>query len=363
MGESFFKHVRVKGYMVVLPQDYIDIDDELQYFDGNPKKLARQKKMIGFGRRYVADELTTVTDMAEVASRRLLSGLDVDTQSVEALIVVDHTPDYLGPCDACILHGRLGLRKGIPAFDVNIGCSGYVYGLWLAHTMIESGAVSNCLVIVGDLATSGTKPSNRKRAPLFSDSASATYLERSDDICDSSFVVGTDGEGWEHIVRPIGGSRLPYTKEMFDLSVCDESGNEWTCNQEIMKGEDVFAFTMDVVPKLIQKVLSCSKNGVEDIDLYAIHQANKQIVEMIVSKAALPVDKVPTDVFSRYANATANSVLTVVCDPHVMLKRNKVLLASFGAGLQKVLSFFPTTYTFLTRIILGYLFMSHRRIV
>ena len=180
MGKSRFKHVTVKGYTVVLPENHIDIDDELEYFDNNPKKLARQKKMIGFGRRYVADELTTVTDLAETAATRLFKGLDISPDKIEALIVVDHTPDYLGPCDACILHGRLGLKRGIPAFDVNIGCSGYIYGLWLAHTMIESGAVHNCLVVAGDLATSGTNQSNRKRAPLFSDSASATLLEFSE---------------------------------------------------------------------------------------------------------------------------------------------------------------------------------------
>lgn len=333
MSKSSFKHVAVKGYTVVLPENHIDIDDELEYFDNNPKKLARQKKMIGFGRRYVADELTTVTDLAEVAATRLFRDLDVSPDEIEALIVVDHTPDYLGPCDACILHGRLGLKRGIPAFDVNISCSGYIYGLWLAHTMIESGAVRNCLVVAGDLATSGTKQSNRKRAPLFSDSASATLLAFSEEECSSNFIMGTDGKGWEYIVKPIGGSRLPYAKELFDLSVCDSGGNEWTCTQEMMKGEEVFAFTMEVVPWLIREALNLSCARPDDIDLYAIHQANKQIVEMIVGKAGIPIDRTPTDVFSRYANATANSVLTVLCDPEVAQKRGRVLMTSFGAGL------------------------------
>ena len=333
MSNSTFHHVKIVGYNVVLPKNYIDVDDELQYFGNSPKKLARQKKMIGFGRRFVADKLTSVTDLAHAAVQNLFEELNIRPEAIDALIVVDHTPDYLGPCDACILHGRLGLRKGIPAFDVNISCSGYIYGLWLAHTMIEAGAVRNCLLIAGDLATAGTKQSNRKRAPLFSDSASATFLEFSDVECVSNFTLGTDGLGWEHIVKPVGGARIPYSKEIFDVSVRDMSGNEWTCTQEMMKGEEVFSFTMDVVPKLIHEVLEYAGMRVDDIDMYAIHQANKQIVEMLVSKANLPLDKVPTDVFSRYANATMNSVLTVVCDPYVMLRRNNVLMVSFGAGL------------------------------
>ena len=333
MGQAQFKHVKIRGTNVVLPKDYIDIDSELEYFGNNPKRLARQKKMIGFGRRFVVDGKTTITDMAVDSVLKLRDSIGLDLQSVDALLVVDHTPDFLGPCDACLLHGKLGLRYGIPAFDVNIGCSGYVYGLWLAHTMIESRSVKNCLLVAGDLATLGTKQSNRKRAPLFSDSVSATLIEFSESEVVSSFILGTDGTGWPTITKPVGGARFPFSKESFDLLAKDGEGNEWTAEQEIMAGEDVFGFTMDVVPRLISETLTLSGFDKSKIDLFAIHQANRQIVEMIASKANLPIDKVPMDVFSRYANATVNSALSVVCDPHVALPRNRVAMFSFGAGL------------------------------
>lgn len=333
MSQAQFRHVKVRGTNVVLPRDYIDIDSELQYFGNNPKRLARQKKMIGFGRRYIVDGRTTITDMAVDAVMKLRDSLKLELQSVDALVVVDHTPDFLGPCDACILHGRLGLRYGIPAFDVNIGCSGYLYGLWLAHTMVETQTVKNCLLVAGDLATLGTKQSNRKRAPLFSDSVSATFVEYSEKEVLSSFVLGTDGSRWDTIVKPVGGSCFPFSKDAFNLSVLDCDGNEWTAEQEIMAGEDVFAFTMDVVPRLIGETLDLAGTDKSSIDLFAIHQANRQIVEMIASKAELPAEKVPMDVFSRYANATVNSALSVVCDPNVSLSRNKVAMFSFGAGL------------------------------
>ena len=333
MSQSEFKHVKIRGMNVVLPKDYIDIDSELEYFDNNPKRLARQKKMIGFGRRYVVNGNTTITDMAIDAVFKLRDSLGLDLQTVDALLVVDHTPDFLGPCDACVLHGRLGLKAGIPAFDVNIGCSGYIYGLWLAHTMIESRTVKNCLLVAGDLATLGTKQSNRKRAPLFSDSVSATLIEYSESGTTSSFVLGTDGSGWSAIVKPVGGSRFPFTKESFDLVARDNDGNEWTAEQEIMAGEDVFGFTMEVIPRLIDETLELAGVDKSRVDLFAIHQANRQIVEMITSKAGLPVDRVPMDVFSRYANTTVNSALSVVCDSEVNLPRNCVAMFSFGAGL------------------------------
>ena len=333
MSQAQFKHAKIMGANVVLPKDYIDIDSELEYFADNPKRLARQKKMIGFGRRFIIDGKTTITDMAVDSVLKLRESLGLDLRSVDALLVVDHTPDFLGPCDACVLHGKLGLKYGIPAFDVNIGCSGYVYGLWLAHTMIESRAVNNCLLVAGDLATLGTKQSNRKRAPLFSDSVSATFIEYSESQVSSSFVLGTDGSGWGTIVKPVGGTRFPFSKASFDLTAKDVDGNEWTAEQEIMAGEDVFGFTMDVVPRLIGDTLALAGLDKSSVDLFAIHQANRQIVEMIAAKAALPVDKVPMDVFSRYANTTVNSALSVVCDPNVTLPRDRVAMFSFGAGL------------------------------
>lgn len=333
MSQSQFRHVKIRGVNVVLPKDYIDIDSELEYFDNNLKRLARQKKMIGFGRRFIVDGKTTITDMAVDAVLKLRDSLGLDLQKVDALFVVDHTPDFLGPCDACVLHGKLGLRKGIPAFDVNIGCSGYIYGLWLAHTMIEARAVKNCLLVAGDLATLGTKQSNRKRAPLFSDSVSATFIEYTEDERLSSFVLGTDGSRWDTIVKPVGGSRFPFTRESFELTSRDCDGNEWTVEQEIMAGEEVFGFTMEVVPQLISDTLLLAGVDKSAIDMFAIHQANRQIVEMIASKAALPVEKVPMDVFSRYANTTVNSALSVVCDQNVDLRRNRVAMFSFGAGL------------------------------
>lgn len=333
MSQAQFQHVKIRGVNVVLPKDYIDIDSELEYFNNNPKRLARQKKMIGFGRRYIVDGNTTITDMAIDAVLKLRDSLGLDLQTVEALLVVDHTPDFLGPCDACVLHGRLGLKAGIPAFDVNIGCSGYIYGLWLAHAMIEARTVKNCLLIAGDLATLGTKQSNRKRAPLFSDSVSATFIEYSESKVSSSFVLGTDGSGWDIIVKPVGGTRFPFTKESFDLIAKDNDGNEWTAEQEIMVGEDVFGFTMEVVPRLISETLELAGIDKARVDLFAIHQANRQIVEMIASKADLPFDKVPMDVFSRYANTTVNSALSVVCDSEVNLPRSRVAMFSFGAGL------------------------------
>ena len=332
MSKSNFNHVKILGVKTTLPEHFIDVDDELKYFGGNQKKLDRQKKMIGYGRRYLADAQTTVTDMAVDAAEKLLNELSVKPDEIESLIFVNQSPDYVAPADACIAHGRLGFSQGVPCFSINLGCSGYVYALWNAHALIESGAVNNCLVLAGDLPTHTITQDNRKSAPVFGDAASATFLARTEENRRSAFVLGTDGKGWDKLIMPFGGMRLPYDKDTFKYSATDALGNVWTPNQSMMKGEDVFAFTMEVAPTLITDTMSAAGWSTNDVALFAIHQANKQILEMIVSKAGIPLEKTPIDVFSKYANNSTNSVVTVLCD-HAGKPIDKTILATFGIGL------------------------------
>ena len=328
---SIFNHVEIKGIKTTIPQNYIDIDDELQYFDNNPKKLARAKKMIGYGRRYIADELTTVTDLAVDAAEKLMGEMNIDRNDIDLLIFVNQKPDYKEPNDACIAHGRMNLNLNCTSLDINMGCAGYVYALMTAYALISSGNYKKCLLLAGDLCARANDQSNRKVAPVFGDAASATILQYTAENKKSSFILGTDGHGWNKIVHPFGGMRLPLDKEIMDLTAEDDLGNQLLLRQGVMKGEDVFNFTMDVAPQLIKDTMQMANWTTEDVDLFAIHQANKQIVENIIAKAGLPLEKAPTDTFSKYANNSTNSVVTVLCDQPKPL--NKVILCAFGVGL------------------------------
>lgn len=331
MSVSRFNHVAVKGVKTALPEKYIDIENEVEFFGGSVKKVERQKKMIGYGRRYVADDQTTVVDLAVDAAEHLIVELQIDRSRIEGLVFVNQHPDYIAPADACIAHGRLNLKKDVPAISISQGCSGYAYALWTAHMMIECGSIKNCLVLSGDLPSRCSSVDNRKTAPVFGDAASATWLERSDSVVDSTFVLGTDGSGWDKIVTPIGGLRLPFSEDVVNLKVVDQLGNPWTSNQGVMAGEEVFAFTMEVSPKLIKDTMAAAGWVNDEVELFAIHQANKQILEMIVSQAGIPAEKAPIDVFSKYANNSTNSVVTVICDQTKPL--GKTVLCTFGIGL------------------------------
>lgn len=333
MAISHFKHVRILGMKTSIPEHYVDIDDELQYFDNNPKKVARQKKMIGYGRRYLADERTTVTDLACDAARKLMAEMSIDPNEVECLIFVNQKPDYKEPCDANVAHGVLGLASSCAAIDINLGCSGYVYALWTAHAYIASGAVKNCLLLAGDLCGRAVDQTNRKQAPVFGDAASATWLSHTEADVEATFVLGADGSGWNKIVYPLGGMRLPQGPDTISRVVTDVLGNPVSFSQSVIKGEDVFAFTMRVAPQLIKDTLAAAGWKSGDVDLYAVHQANRQILDMVVANAGIPAERTPTDVFSKYANNSTNSVVTVVCDQPADRKFDRTVLCAFGVGL------------------------------
>lgn len=333
MSSCKFDNVKMCGIKTVVPEHYIDIDDELQYFNDNPKKVARAKKMIGYGRRYIADENTTVVDMAVDAAEKLLDEMKINKTEIDLLIFVNQKPDFQEPCDACVAHGRLGLGKNCTTLDINLGCSGYVHALMTAHAYLSSGAFKTCLLLAGDLCGKYTDQKNRKAAPVFGDAASATILKHTNETRTATFVTGTDGSGWNKIIHPFGGARLPYDEKTVSLKVENAVGDEIGLNQGVMKGEDVFNFTMEVAPQLILDTLEAANLTKEDIDLYAIHQANKQIVENIISKAGIPAEKAPIETFSKYANNSTNSVVTVLCDQGIGKDLNQVMLTTFGIGL------------------------------
>lgn len=333
MSSCKFDNVKMCGIKTVVPEHYIDIDDELQYFNDNPKKVARAKKMIGYGRRYIADESTTVVDMAVDAAEKLLDEMKINKTEIDLLIFVNQKPDFQEPCDACVAHGRLGLGKNCTTLDINLGCSGYVHALMTAHAYLSSGAFKTCLLLAGDLCGKYTDQKNRKAAPVFGDAASATILKHTNETRTATFVTGTDGSGWNKIIHPFGGARLPYDEKTVSLKVENAVGDEIGLNQGVMKGEDVFNFTMEVAPQLILDTLEAANLTKEDIDLYAIHQANKQIVENIISKAGIPAEKAPIETFSKYANNSTNSVVTVLCDQGIGKDLNQVMLTAFGIGL------------------------------
>lgn len=333
MSNACLKHSCIKGITTIVPENIINIDDEIKYFDNNPKKLERAKRMIGFGKRHVVREDTTVIDLCEAAANKLIMDMNIDRNDIDTLVLVCQSPDYLLPSSSCILHGRLSLNPSCATFDISLGCSGYVYGLWMVHSLIASGAAKNVLLVVGDAPSTHSNIANRKCNPLFGDAASATYVTYTSEDNSAYFSLGTDGNGWDRIIVPAGGRKLPIKEDIVNISEVDAVGNVWFIGDEILHGMDVFNFTMDVAPKNIKQVLELSKKDMSEIDYFVIHQANKQIVENVARIANIPSNKTSSETFSKYGNNSTNSVATVICDQLNHNTVNNILISAFGVGL------------------------------
>lgn len=334
MAKTRFNHVKVSGITAVVPENIINIDDEIAYFKNDPKLLERNKKILGLGTRHVVDDVTTNADLCEAAARQLIDNMSVDKNTIDTLIVASTSHDYSYPASACLLQGRLDLSEECACFDISgLACSAYVYGLWMAHSLIASGAAKKCLLLVGDIVSRHSDKRNRNSNMLFGDAGTATLIEYTEEDRPSYFNLGTRGKQWNKIVAPAGGYALPIRKDIADIEETDHAGNVWHLWDEVMKGMDVFKFTMDVGPKGIKEILAFAGEQAEGIDYFAIHQANKQIVNTVAMHAGLPKDKFSTETFTRYGNCGSAAVTMDLCRQLQTQSLNKVGLATFGVGL------------------------------
>ena len=295
MSYAIFSHTAISGISVVVPPKEIDFATEALSLGNNAHKIRRMQSMTGFGTRRVVEGNVTASDLSAQAAAHLMERLEIAPASLDALVFVVQNPDYFCPASACIIHKRLALPPSCLAFDINQGCSGYVYGLYVASSLVESGACKRVLLCAGDTPSRMTTPDNRITAPIFGDAGSATLVEYSDGVAPSYYSLGADGSGAEMIIIPGGGARMPVGKTLTECAPLLERhtnmGNAANLLETYMDGLKVFNFTLQVVPRHIQELLAQAGVSVDAIDHFIPHQANKQIVESLASVLGFPPEK------------------------------------------------------------------------
>lgn len=333
MSLSQFTNVKVRGFLTVLPERKINIDDEIQYYK-DAKKLLRNKKILGLGSRHIVPEGVTASTLCEKAARILIEKLRVDVSEIDTLIMASINHDYNGNSDACIIQGNLGLQEECACFDTaGLGCTDVVYGLWLAHSLVQSGASKKCLFLEGSTSSLICDVRNRHSHMLFGDAGAAVLLERTEEFVPASFHLKSLGKEWKKIVTPAGGFRFPIRKDIVDIEVSDAEGNVMHLWDSIMKGGDVFKFAMEQAPESVRKILEYSSNKIDGIDFVAVHQANAQIVRTVVNHSGIPNDKASADTFTKFGNCGGTSVLVNLCDQCYNKNLRNVLMITFGVGL------------------------------
>lgn len=335
MAEVKFNHAVIRGVCTVIPKSRICLDDEKQFYS-DEAKIKKLKVTVGLCTRAVVAPGTTPSDLMEFAANRLIKDMNVNTGEIDALVCVLDFPDYRLPPTSCVLHGKLDMPSSCMAFDINHGCAGYVYGLYTAYAMIESGAAKRVLLLVGDTKSRTIDVRDRVSAPIFGDGAAATLLEHTDAVSESWFVLGANGKLYENIIVPAGGARRPCSDETRE-AVSDAFGNVRSAENFFMNGREVFDFTMNTVPSNIAKTIALSGKAVSELDFFVLHQANKSIIQNIAIRSGIrDMSRVPTETLSRYGNLSVASIPSVFNDAlshQLQNGRCTMLISGFGVGL------------------------------
>jgi 3-oxoacyl-[acyl-carrier-protein] synthase-3 len=295
--------------------------------------LERTAKTVGLRERRVASAGVTALDLCADAATRLLAEMGLDASSIDAIIFVTQTPDYAQPNNASLLHGRLGLSKSAPAYDLSMGCSGWVTGLHQAALLCAHGGAARVLLCAGDTLSRLTNPGDRSTDPLFGDAGSATLVEKTGRSAPWHFVLGADGAGADAIRVRQGGARQP-SGPLTERT--DAEGNRMHDANLVMQGADVFSFTLREVPGAIQSVLRHAGYEPATLDALLLHQANRFIVATLAKKLGVAEAKTPMGVVERYGNQSSASLPCVLIDglaDRLEAETLKVAGCGFGVGL------------------------------
>jgi 3-oxoacyl-[acyl-carrier-protein] synthase-3 len=289
----------------------------------------------GVAVRGVAAPDECASDLGVAAARRLFESGKSSPDEIDFLIFCTQSPDYFTPTTACVMQDRLGLRTSCGAIDINQGCSGYIYGLALAKSLVEAGTAANVLLITADTYTKFINRRDRSLLTLFGDGAAATLVGSTPAETDliGPFVLGTDGRGANQIIVKAGGLRCPPTADTA-VEREDQSGN-WRSDQNLfMDGADVFGFALKTVPQAMSQLLEKSGLSFDQIDFFVPHQANKFILERLRAKMKIPAEKFWIDM--EHCGNTVSSTIPIALEAALAQGRvkrgDRIALVGFGVG-------------------------------
>ena len=319
---SMYQGVRIAAIAASVAERVVDINALKDRPDEDPKVIDTFIKKTGITQIHKCDVTQTAADFSYTAAKAIEAAGKYSPEEIGVLIDLTQTPDYRTPSTACALHKRLGLSKSCLAFDINLGCSGFVYGVALAAGILSTSTASKALVLVGDTLARGRNPENKAKRKsntslLFGDASAAVLLVK-DDTASLRAALMSDGTGHKALSTPYNAWKHPVGPEGYP-------------------GDDlaVFNFTINEIPEIILAFLERTGTAITDYDELVLHQANMMIMKNIAKRVSMPMEKVPVSL-DRYGNTSGASIPLTLVDrygesrePRVL----KLLTSGFGVGL------------------------------
>ncbi len=282
----------------------------------------------GIRRRHIATPEQCASDLGVAAAEQLFQQYQIDRDSIDFLLFCTQSPDYIIPTTACIMQHRLGLRRSVGALDFNLGCSGFVYGLALADGLIRGGSARRVLLITAETYSRYIDPTDRSLRTIFGDGAAATLVEASQEPSIGPFVFGTDGSGADTLLVCGGGARRA------EQAIQPRKRKRWPSSL-FMDGPELVKFTLEVVPEMIDRLLTLTGWQRSQVDMYLMHQPTTFLLHQLREKLQMDDQDVPEDL-EEYGNTVSSTLPILVRDLRNcrrLAPGKRTLLLGFGVGL------------------------------
>lgn len=318
----------IKGISYYLPKKVVTNEDIQKDFPNDD--LSKVSKSIGIESRHLSENNETASDMAIKAAKKLFADYSIDKSKIDFVLFCSQSPDYHLPSTACIIQNELDIPTNCGAFDYDLGCSGFVYGLSIAKGFLLGGMCKNILLLTGDTIQMYINKEDKGNRMLFGEAATATLISTDGFAEIGNFSFGTDGSGANDIIVKTGCAR--HQEKIGDMSK-DEAGAIQSSDYFYMNGSEVFSFTLDKVPLLVKEVLRVNGLNSEDINEYVFHQANKFTLNTIRKVCGINKENFYNDV--TYTGNTTSSTVPIALKDYLSTNSNaqNIMIAGFGIGL------------------------------
>lgn len=328
-----YKNVGITAMAACVPKNVIDnYHYDLDIWPEEEVKKVVDK--VGVKERRFADKDTCSSDLCFAAAEKLIADNNINKNEIDLVVFLSQTPDYRMPATSILLQDRLGLPMSTMAFDISLGCAGFISALSIVYAMMQNHGFRKALLLDGETRSKVYSRKDRREAFIFGDAGIAALIERNENFGESHFSINSDGSRGKLIMIPAGGYRKMSSVETLQEKVVDEYGNIRSEEHGQMNGADVFNFVIVEIPKDIKRLLTNTGDDIQSMDYYVFHQANSFINNYIAKKMKLDKERIPWTI-QKYGNTSSVSVpLTIISELKDKLSGNKkLLLSAFGVGM------------------------------
>lgn len=329
-----FSNLRISGLLLVLPKHEQNFVDDMKSFDFPESRSLKLMKVMGYNKHRLVRNNVCSSDLVIYGFKHLFDKSIIDPESIDAMVVVTQTPDFLMPPTSSIIQGELGLKQDMLCLDINQGCAGFVVGLIQSFSILSQESINRVALVNVDVLSRKVNRRDRNSFPLIGDAASLAIIDKGGEE-EIWANLKTDGARRESLMIPAGGMRLPSSPETSEARSAGDN-NFRSLDDLRMDGSAVFNFVQTEVPPLVADLMEFSGKADTDIRAYAFHQPNKFMLEKLADKLGVEIGKMPMNVVERFGNSSGATIPTVLVTnlrDYLLTERSLYCLAGFGVGL------------------------------